>query len=224
MKTFTQVSVIGAGSWGTALANLMAAHAEQVTLIARSVDMATAINETRHNPKYLKGLELAENVHSSIDLGETVNSQVIVFAVPTSAIRNTANLLRERSISAAPILVSVSKGIERGSGLRMTEVIQEVLPDNPVAVLSGPNHAEEVAMNLPTCTVIGCADAELGTSLRELFSAATFRSYSSEDLIGIEWGGAMKNIYAIAAGLVSGLELGDNARKPFQAYPVLEIS
>ena len=106
----------------------------------------------------------------------------------------------------------------------MTEVIQEVLPDNSVAVLSGPNHAEEVAMNLPTCTAIGCADIKTGASLRELFSGATFRSYSSEDLIGIEWGGAMKNIYAIAAGLVSGLQLGDNAMAALTTRALAEMT
>jgi len=224
MKKFTKVSVIGAGSWGTALANLVAAHADKVTLVARSAEMATAINDTHRNPRYLKDLELLPNIYSTADLSEVTESQVIVFAVPTSAIRNTATLLKDLSVYRKSVLVSVAKGIERGSGLRMTEVIQEVLPDNSVAVLSGPNHAEEVAMNLPTCTAIGCADIKTGASLRELFSGATFRSYSSEDLIGIEWGGAMKNIYAIAAGLVSGLQLGDNAMAALTTRALAEMT
>lgn len=211
MNIYKTVSVIGAGSWGTALANLMAPQADTVHLIARSEEMALAINDTRRNSKYLTDLALADNIIGSAEISTAISSEVIVFAVPTSAIRNTAAILRELKVDPSTILVSVAKGIERGSGMRMTEVLHDVLPDNPVAVISGPNHAEEVALNLPTCTTVGCADAEIGANLRELFSAPTFRSYSNEDLIGIEWGGAMKNIYAIAAGIISGLELGDNA-------------
>lgn len=211
MENLTKIAVVGAGSWGTALANLVAKNCSQVSLIARSKDMADAINETRHNPKYLKDLTLPENLMSSTDLADTLHAQLIILAVPTSAIRNTTNLLKEQGVQPDAVLVSVSKGIELGSGLRMSEVIHDVLPDNPVVVLSGPNHAEEVAQNLPTCTVIGCRDHELAVSLQPLFNSPTFRSYTSDDMIGIEWGGAIKNIFAIAAGIAEGLKLGDNA-------------
>lgn len=221
---YQKVAVIGAGSWGTALANLVSSHVKEVVLVARSAEMAAEINKSHRNPKYLTNLELPPSVVATEDLSQVVNADVIVLAVPTSAIRNTANLLLDLSIPESTVLVSVSKGIERGSGLRMTEVIREVLPDNLVSALSGPNHAEEVAQDLPTCTVVGCADIQTGASLRELFSGATFRSYSSEDLIGIEWGGAMKNIYAIAAGLVSGLKLGDNAMAALTTRALAEMT
>ena len=211
MKPFTKVAVIGAGSWGTALTNLIASNCPAVSLIARSVEMSNAINETRHNPRYLKELTLSENISSSADLANALDAQIILLAVPTSAIRNTANLLKEKGIRAETILISVSKGIERGSGLRMSEVINDVLPENPVAALSGPNHAEEVAQNLPTCTVIGCEDHTIALALQPLFSSPTFRSYTSDDMIGFEWGGAIKYIFAIAAGIAEGLKLGDNA-------------
>ena len=224
MKQYKHVSVIGAGSWGTALAQLISAHSERVTLVPRCEEMAATINASQCNPKYLKELSLAPNISATTDLSQIIEAEVIVLAVPTSAIRNTANLLKELGLHSESVLVSVAKGIERGSGLRMTEIIQEVLPDHTIATLSGPNHAEEVALNLPTCTVIGCDNQEIGDQLLSLFSGPTFRSYSSPDIIGVEWGGAMKNVYAIAAGIVSGLKLGDNAMSALTTRALAEMT
>ena len=211
MALISKVSVIGAGSWGTALAHLVAKNCDQVTLVTRSAEVAKSINEKRKNPRYLKELILAENVKADNDLSASKEADLILLAVPTSAIRNTASTLQEMGLTSSTILISVSKGIERGTGYRMTEIIHEVLPGNPVLALSGPNHAEEVSLELPTCTVIGCEDEEVATRVQSLFVSTTFRCYTSTDIIGIEWGGAIKNIFAIAAGIASGLKLGDNA-------------
>ena len=205
------VAVIGAGSWGTALAHLVAPNVQKVTLIARSADQVRAINEERRNPKYLTGLELHPHLTASTSLADVQGADVIVLGVPTSVTRDTAEQLQALGLSSDTVLVSVAKGIERGTGLRMSEVIQDVLPDHQVAVLSGPNHAEEVALELPTCTVIGAQDSTVAGRLQALFASPTFRSYTSDDLIGIEGGGAIKNIFAIAAGIAAGLKLGDNA-------------
>lgn len=211
MSRYTKVSVIGAGSWGTALAQLISAQSESVLLIPRSAEMAEHINHHSKNPQYLTSLPLKENIKASTEIKEALSSEVILLAVPTSAIRNTVCRLKEGGIRAETILITVAKGIERGSGLRMSEIIKEVLPQNPVAALSGPNHAEEVSLDLPTCTVIGCEDHAVASALQPLFSSATFRTYSSVDIMGLEWGGAIKNVYAIAAGIAQGLNLGDNA-------------
>ena len=224
MIKYNQVAVVGAGSWGTALAHLASQNCEAVTLIPRSEEMAREINDSRQNPKYLTDLTLSDNVQAVADLSKAVQAEVIILGVPTSAIRNTANLLSEAGLAPSTVLVSVAKGIERGSGKRMTEIIQEVLPENPVAVLSGPNHAEEVALDLPTCTVIGCIDEEVSSSLQSLLASQTFRSYTSQDLVGIEWGGAMKNIFAIAAGISNGLNLGDNAMAALVTRALAEMT
>ena len=207
----SKVVIIGAGSWGTALANLVAPNCENVYLISRSESVVQSINNSRLNSKYLKELELPENVSADTEIAIACEADLVVLAIPTSAIRATAKALRESELPSTIPLITVSKGIERGSGLRMTQVISEELPENTVAALSGPNHAEEVAKNLPTCTVIGCADSDTAVFLQSLFRSPSFRSYTSQDLIGIEWGGAMKNIFAIAAGIAKGLNLGDNA-------------
>lgn len=224
MQHYQHIAVIGAGSWGTALAHLVSAHTARVTLVPRSHEMAQSINEHHRNPRYLTELALSDNITATTDWATIITAEVIVMAVPTSAIRNTARSLEEAGLSPQSILVSVAKGIERGSGMRMSEVIQQVLPHNPVAVLSGPNHAEEVMQQLPTCTVIGCEDDSIGTALRETFSGDSFRSYSSTDCIGVEWGGAMKNIYAIAAGIITGLQLGDNAMSALITRALAEMT
>jgi len=182
-----------------------------VCLVSRSTEVADSINQRGVNSKYLRDLKLPSNVCSTTELSKACEADILVLAIPTSAIRETSRSLSAQGLPAHIPIVTVSKGIERGSGLRMTEIIGEELPHNTVAVLSGPNHAEEVARQLPTCTVIGCEDIETATMLQALFKSPSFRSYTSSDLIGIEWGGAMKNVFAIAAGIAKGLNLGDNA-------------
>ena len=211
MSAIDHVVIIGAGSWGTALAHVISANTKKVSLIARSKETVEAINTTKKNPKYLTNLTLAQNVTANSELSLASCADLIIIAVPTSGIRNTTQILKELGIKKTAMLVTVSKGIERGSGLRMSQVIQEILPNNPVGVLSGPNHAEEVSLNLPTCTVLGFEDLAKATELQPIFCSSNFRTYTSDDLPGIEWGGAIKNTFAIAAGIARGLSLGDNA-------------
>ncbi|HEX7260500.1 MAG TPA: NAD(P)H-dependent glycerol-3-phosphate dehydrogenase, partial [Luteolibacter sp.] len=136
---------------------------------------------------------------------------LIIFAVPTSATRGMAETLSAAKLSPATTLLSCAKGIEKSTGDRMSQVLREVFPENPIAILSGPNHAEEIATGMATCAVIGSEDHDLAVRIQELFTFPNFRSYTSDDLAGIEFGGAVKNVYAIAAGMAHGLGLGDNA-------------
>ncbi len=208
---FSSAAIVGTGSFGTALAHLIGGSLEKVVLVGRDAETVDAINRNRKNPRYLRETELPASVEATTDLSAVVGHPLILFAVPTSATRDLVDRLARLGLSEGTALLSCAKGIERGTGERMSEIIQRGFPDNPVAVLSGPNHAEEIGGDLATCAVIGCRDETLACGLQQLFTAPHFRSYTSDDIAGIELGGAIKNVYAIAAGIASGLQLGDNA-------------
>ncbi len=207
----TKAVVLGSGSWGTALAIVLSEHFEKVLLIGRSDEQAEEINSEHKNHRYLPKINLPKNIRCSTDLTEVKSAEVILFVVPTSATRETSFKLAEIGISSDIPLISSAKGIERGTGARMSNIIHEALPNNPIAVISGPTHAEEVAANLATCTVVGSVDKKLTSSLQTMFTTANFRTYTSQDVAGMELGGALKNVFAIAAGIASGIGLGDNA-------------
>lgn len=209
--TFSSAAILGTGSFGTALARLLASKLDRVVMIGRDRAVAESINATRHNSRYLAGIELPENISATTALTDAAAHPLVLFCVPTAATRETAGVLAESGLQKDTVVLSCAKGIERNTGERMSEILREKLPANPVAVLSGPNHAEEIAACLATCAVIGTEDEILARRLQELFTTPHFRSYTSDDLAGIEYGGAIKNVYAIAAGIAAGLGLGDNA-------------
>jgi glycerol-3-phosphate dehydrogenase (NAD(P)+) len=147
----------------------------------------------------------------------------VLLVTPSKAVREVAARLSTIGLPETTTLLNCTKGVERGTGLRMSEVLAEHFPRNPVAVLSGPSHAEEVARHAPTCVVLGCADAGVAQALQRAFSAPYFRSYTNDDIAGIELGGALKNIYAIAAGICDGLDLGDNAKAALVTRGLVEL-
>ncbi|MEY3896113.1 MAG: hypothetical protein RLZZ214_1633 [Verrucomicrobiota bacterium] len=208
---FTSAAILGSGSFGTAMAKLLAPRLESIVLIGRDPASAAIINRERRNPYYLSDILLQENVRASTVPADALGHPLVLFAVPTSATREMASTLAAAGLSPAAVLLSCAKGIEKSTGDRMSQVLREVFPQNPIAVLSGPNHAEEIAAGMATCAVIGSDDHALAVRLQELFTFPNFRSYTSDDLAGIEFGGAVKNVYAIAAGMAHGLGLGDNA-------------
>ena len=208
---FSSAAILGTGSFGTALASLIGHRLPEVAMISRDPATVESINISHRNPRYLPDIELPNTVRSEIGMTRASLHPLILFCVPTSVTRQAATDLAEAGLPEETVLVSCAKGIERGTGDRMSVILKGVFPNNPVAVLSGPNHAEEIARNLATCAVIGCTNEALASKLQELFTAPHFRSYTSDDLAGIELGGAIKNVYAIAAGIAAGLNLGDNA-------------
>ena len=208
---FTSAAILGSGSFGMAMAKLLAPKMESMVLIGRDAATAEAINRTHRNPHYLSDILLDEKVSATTDTGVALAHPLILFAVPTFATRELARTLAALDLPSGTTLVSCAKGIERSTGDRMSQVLREVFPDNPIAALSGPNHAEEIATAKATCAVIGSDDHALAVRLQDLFTFPHFRSYTSDDLAGIEFGGAVKNVYAIAAGMAHGLGLGDNA-------------
>lgn len=210
-SSFSSAAILGLGSFGTALAGLLAKRVDRAVVIGRDPQVAESINRDHRNSRYLSDHPLPGNVTASVALADGVTSPLVLFCVPTSATRETAAQLAELGLPEETVLLSCAKGIERTTGERMSQILSEQFPANPVAVLSGPNHAEEIADGLATCAVIGCEDGKLACRLQDLFTTPRFRSYTSDDLAGIELGGAIKNVYAIAAGIAAGLGLGDNA-------------
>lgn len=206
------IGIIGSGSWGTALGVLLCGNAQRVVLWGREGQVIDTINSRHENPDYLPGVTLPESLTATTRLEDLSESDAVFVVVPSRAVRDVAARVAAVPLAPTAPLVSCMKGIENGTGLRMSELLAEAMPGRPVAVLSGPNHAEEIARCQPAAAVIGCGDAAIGRRLQELVTLPWFRAYTSEDLIGIEWGAAVKNVFAIASGLAGGLGLGDNAR------------
>lgn len=214
-----KVQVVGAGSWGLALARLLALNGHTVRLWGRDEDRPDVLRATRHSPIYLPELTMPESVDVSQEVDPDVD--LAVLAVPSHAMRPTA---RTHRVSSGTIRVSVAKGIENDTLLRMSEVIREVAGDGNVVALSGPSHAEEVGSDMPASVVAAGTDQDACKKVQEAFMAPTFRVYTSPDIIGVELGGALKNIIAIAAGVCDGFGLGDNAKAALVTRSLAEIT
>ncbi len=206
-----RVAVIGAGSWGTAVASLVAA-ANPTTLWARSEELAGSMQAGRENATYLPGIELPPGLAVTSSLEEAVDGAGIVFmAVPSHGFRDVLNGVPPHA-GAIQAVVSLAKGIEIGTNLRMSQVVAEVLPGVPAGVLTGPNLAREVAQGHPAACVVALPDEDLARRVQALVHTRTFRAYTGTDVVGCEIAGATKNVMAIAAGIGDGLGLGDNTR------------
>jgi glycerol-3-phosphate dehydrogenase (NAD(P)+) len=207
--SFNHIVVLGAGSWGTALANVTARAGRRVTLWARDTKTAAAIARTRESPR-LAGIKLAASVEVTADIAAASDADMALLAVPAQALREAALLLEPVLPSGTPV-VTCSKGIERGSHKFMTEVIAECVQTALPAILSGPSFASDVARGLPTAVTLAARDLDLAERLAQAIGSATFRLYHSSDVRGVEIGGAAKNVLAIAAGIVAGRGLGASA-------------
>ena len=211
-EPFESAIVLGAGSWGTALAALLARRGLEVQFWGRDAALMAEIHETRRNGRYLPGLELPSNVTTTANLGDLRPARMVVFVTPSKGVRAVAERVRDGGfLAGGEVLLSCTKGVELHTGRRMSEIISETLPGHSIAALSGPNHAEEIAQNMPSAAVVACADGTTAQRVQATFTLPWFRCYTSEDVTGVEWAGALKNAYAIAAGVARGLRLGDNA-------------
>ncbi len=207
----SSAAIMGAGSLGTALAKLLAPKLESVLLVSIEEECVEGINRDHRNPKYLTDVQLAPHVRATTDHREALTMPLVIFAVPTVGVRSEAEKLAALGLPKDTPLLSCTKGIERDTGERMSQILREVFPENPIGILTGPNHAEEIARGLVTCAVVASDDARFAETLQELFSLPHFRVYTTTDVAGVELGGAVKNVYALAAGMAHGLGLGDNA-------------
>lgn len=214
-----RVQIVGGGSWGLALARVLARNGQQVRLWCREEDNPGALRETRESQAYLAGVKMPESIEVSPEID--ASTALAVFAVPSHVMRSTA---RQFQFGADTIRVSVAKGIENDTLLRMSEVIDEVAPGGPIVALSGPSHAEEVARDLPASLVAASPEEAAALRVQEALLGPTLRVYTSPDIVGVELGGSLKNVIAIAAGVCDGLGLGDNAKAALITRGLAEIA
>jgi glycerol-3-phosphate dehydrogenase (NAD(P)+) len=222
MSGTQRVAVIGAGSWGTALANIFADQACPVVLWGRDADVLRAIAERQENERYLKGVPLSLNLKVTEDLVAALDTaDIIVCGIPTQQIRKVFEPHRDRL--AGKVLVNSSKGIELGTHARVSEIFASIAPKAKYAMLSGPSFALEVARRLPAAVTVAAEDIEVARLIQKTMSNGYFRIYTSDDVIGVEIAGALKNVVAIATGLVNGLKLGYNAQAALINRGIAEI-
>lgn len=220
----SKVSFLGAGSWGTALAIMLAEHGHQVRLWSKIEDEVTMLKEHHEHIHRLPGVKLPESVFITDDLKEACEGcELLVFAVASPFVRSVAKEAREY-IPAGQRIVNVAKGIEEASLMTLGDVLMEELPEADVAVLSGPSHAEEVAIKMPTTVVVGAKTKASALAIQEIFMNEYFRVYISPDMVGIELGGSVKNVIALAAGACDGLGCGDNTRAALITRGIAEIT
>lgn len=211
MRTIGRLAIVGGGAWGTALAVTARRAGRAVVLWAREAEVVAAINARHENPLFLPGVPLDPAIVATPDLAAAAAADAVLLTVPAQHLRAIAAALAPLLPPGVPAVLC-AKGIEAGSGALMSEVAAECLPGTPLAVLSGPTFAAEVARGLPTAVTLAAADAELGHALIAAIGTRSFRPYLGNDLIGAQIGGAVKNVLAIACGILDGRRLGDNAR------------
>ena len=219
-----KTGVIGAGSWGTALALVLHNNGHEVTLWSHSAASVESLLKNRELKDKLPGVKIPEAIQITNDLQQAVkNMDMLVLAVPSACIRSTAHNMAP-CVADGQLIVCVSKGIEESTLKIMTEVIEDEIPSCRAAVLTGPSHAEEVSRGLPTTVVAGAHDRETAEYIQNLFMNQVFRVYTSPDMLGIELGGALKNVIALAAGIADGLGYGDNTKAALITRGIAEMS
>lgn len=218
-----KIGIIGAGSFGTALAILLTGKGHQVSLWGRKRSLISLMEETRENPHYLPGVKLPEGIRITCHMESAIEgADIVLFAVPAQSFRSVF-------ASAAPYIkenvtvVNVAKGIEKTSLMRLSQIAEEILPEAPYVTLSGPSHAEEVARQLPTIVAVASKDETSDKKIQEAFNTDRFRVYTNDDIIGVELGGALKNIIALGAGISDGMGFGDNAKAAMMTRGLAEM-
>lgn len=220
----SKIAFLGGGSFGTALAIMLAKKGLEVKIWDRKQEVVDDINIKRENIKYLHGVVVPSGIKASTNIEEVIkDSEYIVLAVPSHVIRqmckNIRNVLKDNQV-----VISIAKGIEQETGKRLSEVITDELPLNSVVILSGPSHAEEVAQDIPTTVVVSSEKMEYAEKVQDIFMTNKFRVYTNEDIVGVEVGGAVKNIIALAAGVSDGIGYGDNTKAALMTRGISEIA
>lgn len=217
------IGVIGGGAWGTALAQVLAAGGRDVLLWARESDVVASINVKHENPTFLSGIKLDKTLKATDDIHEVAKRDIVLLVTPAQHMRTTLQTIKE-DLQNGNTLVLCSKGIELDTGKLLTTLVDEEVPGTPVAVLTGPTFAREIAAGMPGAVTVGVKDEDLGKELQQALGVKGFRPYISEDIIGVQLGGAIKNVIAIACGVVHGRNMGDSARAALLTRGVAEIA
>ncbi len=218
------ITILGDGGWGTALATVLHRNGHRVRVWGPFPDYLRQIAETRENTKFLPGVSLPPEIEWTADLAAALSdAAAVVLAVPSRFYERVASDAAPL-ISREALVVSVSKGLDKQTHRRLSEVAESLMGNGPVAALSGPSHAEEVARRVPTAVVVACADHDRAVALQQIFNSAEFRVYTSDDTIGVELGGALKNVIAVAAGISDGIGFGDNTKAALITRGLAEIT
>ncbi len=219
-----QITILGAGSWGTALAKLLSDNGSNVTVWLRDENQVKELSTTRINKKYLPNVKIPSNIIFTSDINKAVQeAEIILIVTPTQQIRNVLKQINEK-YKTNKIIINASKGIEMGTLDRVSEIVKEETLNCIYAVLSGPSHAEEVGLGLPTALTVACENKDTAEKIQDLFMSSYFRVYTNEDVIGVELGGALKNIIALGAGISDGIGYGDNAKAALMNRGIVEIA
>lgn len=219
-----KIAILGTGSWGTALGFLLSLKQNDVYMWTRNAATAQLLTEKRINEEYLPSITLNDNMYFSSDMRTCIeNANLIITAVPSHAIREVAKQA-SMFISKDQVVLNVSKGLEQGSLKRLSQVLKEELPFSDIAVMSGPSHAEEVARLMPTTNVVAAENPNVSKFVQDVFMHPNFRVYTNDDMVGVEIGGALKNVIALAAGISAGLGCGDNALAALMTRGICEIA
>ena len=218
-----KIGIIGAGSFGTALAILLTNNGHDVSLWGRKKSLMSLMEEIRENPHYLPGVRLPETIRIAYSMEEALEgAEIALFAVPAQSFRSVFSAASPY-ISTDMTVVNVAKGIEKTSLMRLSEIAGEILPEVPYVTLSGPSHAEEVARQLPTIVAVASKDETSDRKIQEIFNTDRFRVYTNDDITGVELGGALKNIIALGAGISDGMGFGDNAKAAMMTRGLAEM-
>ena len=205
------LTFLGSGSFGTALAVIFSNYDFKIKMFDRNMDVVNGINEKRKNIKYLKNIHIPEKIIATNDINDAINnSDIIFFAVPSHAVREISKQIKDK-IDSKSVIVCLSKGIEQDTHKRLSEILEEELPHNPIVILYGPSHAEEIALRKPTALVSTSKDMKFAELIRDTLSNDVLRIYTNSDIVGVEIGGSMKNVIALAIGIITGMGYGDNS-------------
>ena len=218
-----KIGVVGAGSWGTALAYLLNQNGHNVTIWGYNKDEITDLDKSRENKKFLPGIILPESLKATSIDEDMKDMEMIILSVPSKAVREICERFKNL-FNDGRIIVNVAKGLEEGTLLRLSQVIQEIIPNSNVAVLSGPSHAEEVGKNIATACVASAYDINVAKKVQDAFMSVNFRVYTNMDMVGVELGGALKNLIALAAGASDGCGFGDNTKSALMTRGITEIA
>ena len=218
-----KIAILGAGSWGTALGVLLSSKQNDVFMWTKNDKKALNLNRLKENTEYLPGVSLSDKIYFTSNMEECISgSAVVITATPSHTIREIAR--QAAKFIDGQIVLNVSKGLEQGSLKRMSDVLEEEIPNTRIAVMSGPSHAEEVARFMPTTNVVASKNLHVCEEIQEIFMHPNFRVYTNDDLIGVELGGALKNVIALAAGVSAGLGCGDNTLAALMTRGITEIA
>lgn len=218
-----RINIIGSGGWGTAVAVMLANNEHDVLLWSYLKDESENLKKYRENKPFLPGVKIPDTVRYTSDISECGDAEMIITAVPSHAVRQTARSLAPY-VSAGQLVLNISKGLEEDTHATLSQILREELPNCEIAVMSGPSHAEEVSRGIPTTNVIAAKRESTANKIQDIMMNPRFRVYTNPDMLGVELGGSLKNVIALCAGILDGLKLGDNTKAALMTRGIVEIS